>query len=728
RSLNRTPLFQVLFALQNAPFQSQRLGGLQVDPIPAADMPLRVRFDLDVHAREQGDELHFIWMYNRGLFDDWRIEQMARDYIGLLRAVCENPSIPVGHIRLESSSAALRLLKENKRAERLYPAATISELFERQVERTPQAPAVAYEGFQWTFDELNQRANQLARDLIPRIGPEKVVGLYLRRGPDLIAALLAVLKAGGAYLPLDPALPKFRLDQIASDAGCALVLTESALSRSAPGEPAELMFLDANQERWAENSSGNLATGSGAKCGNAAYVIYTSGSTGKPKGVIVEHRQIANYVAAVQEAIDFPPGARFGLMQSLAFDFAATILFTSLCYGGCLHLISEEASTDPALLASYVQRERLDCFKIAPSHMAALQNVSDWERLLPSKRLILGGEACRWAWVDALREKTPGCAVFNHYGPTETTVGVLTYRVENGAEYPAAMLPVGRPLAHSTAYILDTALQPSPPGVAGELYIAGAGVARGYLKRPAVTAGRFVADPFGRPGTRMYRTGDLMRQRRDGAIEFLGRNDFQLKIRGFRIEPGEIEARLAEHPDVAQALVSAREDEPGEKRLVAYYTCRNSAAPAVPTGELRAFVLAKLPEYMAPAAYVHLDSFPLAPNGKLLRSALPTPAAGAYPAGGYQAPEGEIEETLAEIWGSVLNLEQVGRNANFFALGGHSLLAVRIIARVRQALNVEVKIADLFARPVLCDLADQILNAQLEQFEASDLLRALKEM
>ncbi|WP_256370120.1 AMP-binding protein, partial [Granulicella sp. L60] len=446
-----------------------------------------------------------------------------------------------------------------------------------------------------------------------------------------------------------------------------------------------------------------------------AYIIYTSGSTGAPKGVMVEHKNIVNYLIAIGEKICISDrysieGLRFGLISTFAADLGYTVLFSSLCRKGKLYIFPVNAPTDASSFASYCKNNLIDVIKITPSHLQALWAKPNDSSLLPAKRLIFGGEVLTNKLLNSVRSLNTKCQIYNHYGPTECTVGVLTGDITTlNQDLIEGNAPIGRPIANTQIYILDGQGEPVPVGVAGEMYIGGAGVARGYLNRPELTAEKFLRDPFvDEAGARMYRTGDLGRWRSDGNIEFLGRNDFQVKIRGYRIELGEIESRLMEHPDVREGVVIAREDVPGDKRLVAYYTASTGDDPEAPdAGRLRAHLSADLPEYMVPAAYVRLESLPLTPNGKLDRKALPAPDtdAYAYAVRGYEPPQGEIEIRLAAIWADVLKLERVGRHDNFFELGGHSLLAVRVVTRLQQVLGVEVAIRDLFAHPEVADLA-----------------------
>ncbi|WP_461020105.1 condensation domain-containing protein, partial [Streptomyces daliensis] len=476
-----------------------------------------------------------------------------------------------------------------------------------------------------------------------------------------------------------------------ADAGVGVVVGAQELAQSADA-------VDASPEAVAVDPSG------------LAYVIYTSGSTGVPKGVAVTHGSLANYVCSVSERLGWTEaGVRYALLQAQVTDLGNTVVFSSLATGGELHVLDEESVTDPEAVAGYVAEQNIDALKVVPSHLRALASVVGIEPLLPARSVVLGGEAASPGWVRELVEAAVagGRRVFNHYGPTETTIGVAT--VELTPELVAGgVVPVGTPIANTRMYVLDDALQPMPVGVAGELYVAGTGLARGYVSRPSLTGERFVACPFG-PGSgeRMYRTGDLARWSPEGQLVFAGRADEQVKIRGFRIEPGEIEAALLTHPDVTQAAVVAREDTPSDKRLVAYVVAADGGEP----DGLREFVAARLPDHMVPAAVVSLPELPLTANGKLDRKALPAPE---YATGTGRAPATPVEVALCAAFTEILGLESVGVDDNFFELGGHSLLAVRLASRIRVALGAELSLRSLFEAPTVAGLVPRITGAGSE--------------
>jgi amino acid adenylation domain-containing protein len=567
--------------------------------------------------------------------------------------------------------------------------ACLHQLFEAQTQRTPDATAVIFENQQLTYRELDERANQLAHHLAARgAGPDKLVGLCVERSLDLIIGLLGILKAGAAYVPMDPVFPRERLTYLIEDSLAVLVVTQrKLLARLAAAKCVCLDDVPVNAPTTNPDC--------GVAADNLAYVIYTSGSTGQPKGVQIEHRQIVNYVAGILQRIEFPAAASFATVSTIAADLGNTMLFPSLCCGGTLHVIAQERTTDAVVLADYFRCHQIDCLKIVPSHLAALLSGPNPQHSLPRHRLILGGEVSRCEWIAGLQKLAPDCVIFNHYGPTETTVGVLAYRV--GAQPPATPsgnLPLGRPLLNSTAYILDDQQRPVPAGEIGELYIGGAGVARGYHNRPELTATRFLPDPFrDEPGARMYRTGDRVRCLPAGDIEFLGRVDHQVKIHGYRIEPGEIEAALLAQDGIRQAVVVPRDG-----RLVAYVVPADHRLP----DNLRDRLRAKLPDYMVPAVFVTLPVLPLTPNGKLDRDALPAPVA----AQTYRAPRTTLEQTLAGLWQQVLGVERVGLEDNFFDLGGDSLRLIQVQGQISHVLQREVPVTELFQYPTIRALAD----------------------
>ena len=707
RDLSHQPIFQVMFVHQNTPLSMLEFSGLTLTPWPIETGA--AKFDLTLFIEEDGTDLRASFEYSTDLFNAATISRLADHFQTLLAGIAARP---------ESRLAELPLLTDRERQQLLVTwnatqaewapdraAESIQQVFEAQVWQTPDARAAVFNGRTLTYDELNRRTNQLAHHLRALgVGPDKRVGICLERSLDMAVALVGVLKSGGAYLPLDPRLPPERLAFMLADAQAVALLTHQELAQTLPDPAAQVIRLDADATIIARHSDENPAHETRAE--NLAYILFTSGSTGQPKAVAVEHRHLLNYVYGILERLELPPGASFGLISAFAADLGNTAIFPSLCSGGCLHLILEEQATDPEALAEYGRQQRLDCLKIVPSHLKALLTASEPGHILPQQRLILGGEASDWAFIEQLHHLAPDCVIINHYGPTETTVGVTTYRVEAGQPVEASTtLPLGRPLANTQIYLLDPYLQPVPIGVPGELYVGGQGVSRGYLNRPALTAERFIPDPFSpKPGARLYRTGDRARYLPDGNIEFLGRVDHQVKIRGFRVELGEIEAVLGQHPAVREAAVLAQEN---PQRLVAYIVPRRNLTEP----ELLSYLKESIPDYMLPSVFVFLDSLPLNKNGKVDRRALPAPDPGqSQVTDHYQVPRDPVETVLADLWANLLGLERVGIFDNFFELGGHSLLAIQLISRLYKTFQVRLPVRVLFEAATIASLSEQLVK------------------
>ncbi len=588
--------------------------------------------------------------------------------------------------------------------------ASVVEMFQEQARLSPEAPAVVSQEETISYRALDERADRLARYLAAQgVGPESVVGLCLPRGVEMITALLAVWKAGGAYLPVDPALPAGRVAFMLADAGAVLVLGTREVAENLPAGRVRVVALDDPMLAVLTDGLADRPLEVVVPRGGLAYVMYTSGSTGRPKGVGVTHEGLADYVTSVPPAVGFRPDGepgRYGLLQPPFTDLGNTVMFSSLVSGGELHVLPGETVTDPGAVAEYLERHAIDFVKAVPSHWAALS--AGTAKVLPARSLVLGGEAAPASWLEELlaAAEGAGCGVFNHYGPTEATIGVVTTRLTR-EKVTAGTVPIGRPAAAARVYVLDGKLGVVPPGVTGELYVSGPQLARGYVGRAAPTAERFVACPF-EPGRRMYRTGDRVRWNSSGEVVFVGRSDDQVKIRGFRIEPGEVEAVLAGHPAIARAAVVAREDAPGDRRLVGYIVpaegpaSRDDAELAL---SVKRMCAERLPEYMVPSAVVTLDALPLTGNGKLDRRALPAPE---YRVKQSRPPANEREESLCQVFAEVLGLERVGVDDDFFALGGHSLLATRLVSRIRTVLGAEVEIRAVFQTPTVADLASQV--------------------
>lgn len=662
------------------------------------------RFKIKFVFADCGDRFSASLQFDASLFLTEDVRRLAGQLKTLIEDASSRPEAALGSLELLSDAERQLVVAGLNETKRSYSSRqTVQELFEEQAARRPDQVALICEEQQLTFSELNARANQLAHHLLKRgVGPEVTVGLCLDRSVELIVALLGILKAGGAYVPLDPAIPPARLRLMLEDAGARLLVSSRALAEDLRPSLEGVVCLDVDTQLIANESTANVTSAVAAE--NLVYLIFTSGSTGRPKGVAVEHRQLVNYINAIWEALALPEGSSFASVSTIAADLGNTAVFPALCKGGTLHLLAELRTTDPVAMAEYFARHTIDCLKIVPTHLSALLSASQAAALLPRRCLVLGGEICPWSLVEKIASLAPDCMVFNHYGPTEATIGAVANRLEAAdSEYRSDTVPLGRPLANMQAYILDQQLRPVPVGVAGELHLGGAGLARGYINRADATAAKFIPSPFSNAGERLYQTGDRARYLADGRIEFLGRVDQQLKIHGYRIEPGEIETALLERQEIAQCVVVAREDQPGDKRLVAYVITRNHTK--VTTGELRAFLKGRLPEYMTPSAFVLLDALPLTANGKVDRRALPVPDH-SRPDGdnAFVAPRNHVEEVLANIWAGVLSVDRVGVYDNFFDLGGDSILSIQIIARANQA-GLGLTPRQLFQHQTVSELA-----------------------
>ncbi|WP_353902122.1 amino acid adenylation domain-containing protein [Micromonospora harpali] len=727
RDVSRSPVFQVLFTLQNYARSGGRWPqGLSSESLGAD--AATARFDLSLYVSETADGLRGMFVYNSDLFDADTVARLAASLDALLRAAVARPDLPVVDLDLLGDAGRDRVLAlarpgGDEPAPGADPepgggpgvtgaAATLADLVAPHAAATPDAPAVVCGADAITYGELDRRANRLAHWLRGRgVGPDVLVGVLLEQSVELAVTLLGVLRAGGAYLPLDPEQPPARLGLMLADARPAVVLTSAELRDRLPVEPTAPPGAHPDAPGVAVACLAEIAaevtarpdtppqTGSGG--GDLAYVIYTSGSTGVPKGVAVAHRQVLRYLDGVAARFAVVPAARYALLQSMSFDFAVTVFYLALATGGTVHLVPRRCTG--AELAEQLRAHRIDYLKITPSHLAALAADAGPGDLLPARALILGGEASDLERIAPLA--AAGTArVFNHYGPTEATVGVATYEVT--ADGPATgPVPTGRPLPHARVYLLDERMRPVPVGVPGELYLGGDRLARGYLHRPGLTAERFVPDPYGPPGARLYRTGDLGRWRADGQLMFLGRRDHQVKIRGYRVELGEVEAALRDCPGVHQAAVLLRDD-----RLVAYLEPTPDADAPEPA-RLRRALADRLPEHMVPGRWVVLDRLPLQEHGKVDRRALPAPT-DEVPAGERVPPAGPVEALVAAIWQAVLGVAEVGATDDFFDLGGHSLLATQVVARLRRELPAvaggatgTVSVMDLFRHRTVRELA-----------------------
>jgi amino acid adenylation domain-containing protein len=595
------------------------------------------------------------------------------------------------------------------------------------VQQTPDAVALVYGEDTLTYDKLNTRANQLAHHLRKRgVGPEVLVGICVERSIEMIVGLLGILKAGGAYVPLDPAYPKERLAFILQDTAVPVLLTQQRLLEALPECGAKVICLDSNWEIIAQEKTDNLVSEATAE--NLAYVIYTSGSTGKPKGVLVSHGNVMRLMKATEPWYNFDQEDVWTLFHSYAFDFSVWEIWGVLLYGARLVIVPYDVSRSPKDFYNLLVNERVTVLNQTPS--AFYQLIQAEETLFPKNDLalrliIFGGEALELQslkpWFKRHGDQNP--QLVNMYGITETTVHVTYRPITNEDVQSGQGSVIGERIPDLQLYVLDGNLQPVPIGVAGELFVGGAGLARGYHNRPELTVERFIPNPYSnKPGARLYKTGDVARYLPNGDLEYLGRADQQVQIRGFRVELGEIEVVLAEYPGVNMAVVMAREDRPGDKRLVAYVVASHEPTPTF--GELRSFLKEKLPDYMIPSGFVYLDTLPLTPNGKVDRRALPAPDLERFRLETkFVAPRTPVEKVLAEIWSKVLGLERVGVHDNFFELGGHSLLATQVVARVNQTFEVELPLRVFFEKPTVAGLTEGLESYETVPGRASAIAK-----
>ncbi|MFH8707046.1 amino acid adenylation domain-containing protein [Streptomyces rubrogriseus] len=688
RSLTHHPLFQTMLTLHNTQgTKTDRFAGLAAEVV--ASESVSARFDLSFALTEHFGADHSCEgmsggvTYSTALFDRATVRDLADRLVRLLAAAVAHPGRPVGQLEIMDAAERRLVLQEWNDTAAEPPAASVTGLFERQARRSPEATAVEFGEVRLSYAELNARANRLARHLVARgAAPGRFVAVALPRSAELVATLLAVLKSGAAYLPIDPHYPAERVEYMLADAGPALTVTEPVAEDALSG------YGDA--DLGADELRGPVH---GA---HPAYTIYTSGSTGRPKGVVVPRGALDNFLADMGRR--FTPGAgdRLLAVTTVGFDIAGLEIFLPLLHGAVLVLADEETARDPHALLHRVSASGITMVQATPSLWQGVVAVAGDE--LAGVRVLVGGEALPSELARALTDRARG--VTNLYGPTEATIWATAADVAESGPV------IGRPLANTSAYVLDSALRPVPVGVPGELYLAGEQLAQGYHLRPSLTSERFTADPYGPAGTRMYRTGDLVCRRRDGALRYLSRVDQQVKLRGFRIELGEIEAELSRHPAVAESAVTVREDRPGDRRLVGYVVPKG---PVPSARELRERLRGRLPEFMVPTAFVVLDALPLTPNRKLDRKALPAPEYDGEPVG--RGPRDPREEILCALFAEVLGVARVGIDDGFFDLGGHSLLATRLVSRIRTALGVELSVRRFFETPTIAGLSGALDRA-----------------
>jgi amino acid adenylation domain-containing protein len=678
------------------------------------------KFDIELILDDRSDGFDAWLEYNTDLWKPETMQRMADHWRILLEAIVTDPRQHIAELPILADAEREQLLVTWNDTALVDPAYhCLHQLVEKQVELTPDAVAIIFEDMQVTYQELNQQANLLARRLSATgVGPDVLVGVCMERSVELIIALLAVLKAGGAYVPLDPDYPSERLAYMLADAHISLVLTQKAVAESVPLAGVQSIYLDeVRLEPVIEADTANLDIA--VHLENLAYMIYTSGSTGRPKGVMINHQSFSPRLQWLQQTYNLQ--ASDVIMNKITFSFDPSVyeIFWPLCVGARLLVPAPHRHTDHQYLLSLIQQQMVSILLFPPSALGLFVQEPAWQACQSVRLVMAGGEALPLDLVNRFYATHQWSKLDNMYGPTEATIFTIVWQCERDTQLQ--VVPIGRPVAETKIYLLDRYMQPVPIGLAGEIYIGSKtgdiGLARGYFQRPDLTAERFVPHPFGQqPGARLYRTGDLARYREDGAIEFLGRIDQQVKLRGFRIELGEIETALQLQGDTKQAIVIIREDTPGDKRLVAYLLVAQDAAPSIET--LRAFLKDKLPEYMIPAAFVFLDAFPLSPTGKIDRRALPVPnnILQFRPENTLVAPRDTVEEMLALIWIDLLNVQQVSVYDNFFELGGHSLLAMQAVSHIRQMLQVDVSIINLFELPTISGLAHYLHDQmQLKQ-------------
>jgi len=691
---SRNPLFQVMLLFQELAEGAGEADGLKLTWTGVQNHT--AKFDLTAYAEPREEGLFVGFEYNAGVFEASTIHRLLGHYRTLLEAIVASPDTRISEISILGDAERNQLLFELNGTAVDFPEkeSALHQLIERQVERTPDSVAVEFEAQTLTYRQLNSRANQLAHFLRKQgAGPDVLVGVSLDRSLDMVVALLGVLKAGAAYVPLDPTYPADRLAFMVEDSGLKVLLTQESLLPLWSGSPAQLVALDRDRSAITAEPAEDPAVA--LRPDNLAYVIYTSGSTGRPKGVQIPHRAVVNFVLSMQSKPGFSAADNLLAVTTISFDIAGLEIHVPLSVGARIVLASRQSAMDGKTLAQLIEAHRITVLQATPVTWRLLVE-SGWQGKSDLK-VLCGGEAFPHDLADALLSRS--ASVWNMYGPTETTIWSTCERVRpsNGP------VLIGQPIANTQTYILDSGLQVVPMNVVGELYIGGDGLARGYLNRPELTAERFISHPF-LLGDRLYRTGDLARVLTTGQIECLGRVDHQVKIRGFRIELGEIETAIADFPAVRQSVVVAREDAPGDKRLVAYVVPSDPAKfqPA----DLRDWLKQRLPPYMVPAALVALPALPLTNNGKIDRKALPTPEQASASANGqFSAPRTQTEKAMATIWEQVLGIEKVGIHDNFFDLGGHSLLAVNLFAQITQAFGSTLSLNTLFETPTVEDLA-----------------------
>jgi len=713
RNLSHSPLFQVMFVFQNALTAELALPDLELHLLEV-DIE-RAKFDLMLSVEATKGGLEATFDYSKDLFEETTINRMLTHFQTLLEGVIANPAQPISDLPLLTSADQHQLLVEWNNTKVDYPQdKCIHHLFEEQVEHTPEAIALVFEEQQVTYRELNARANQLAHYLQQLgVGPEVLVGICLERSLEMVVGLLGILKAGGAYVPMDPTYPRERLTFMLQDSQVSVLLTQQELLDQLPENQAQLLCLDNDWEVIAQESSKNPINQTTVDC--LAYVIYTSGSTGKPKGTLIPHRGLVNYLNWCKKAYTVAEGKGSLVHSSIAFDLTITSLFSPLLVGCCVKLLPNHSSIE-TLYQAFRNSQNLSLVKITPAHLELLnQQLSPTEAKTRTRALIIGGENLLAKNLSFWQRVSSETMIVNEYGPTETVVGCCIYQVPK-KQLQSGSVPIGQPIANTELYVLDSNMQPVPIGVIGELFIGGVGIGRGYLRRPELTADKFVPNPFAsEAGARLYKTGDLARYLPDGNLEYVGRLDDQIKIRGFRVELGEVEALLNQYPEIQEAVVAVGENHSTSKQLVGYIVPQKNTE--ISWNKLREFLKGNLPDHMIPTSFVTIEKLPLTPSGKVDRQALPKPDADRQSLEtNYVAPRTREEKILADIWCQLLNLEQVGIHDNFFELGGDSILNIQVVARANK-VGLQFTHQQLFQHQTIAELARILGTVQTTQTE-----------
>jgi amino acid adenylation domain-containing protein len=685
RHLNRNPLFDVMFTLQNAPESELTLPGLTFSALE--EESLTAKFDLSLDMFESDTGLSGVFEYSTDLFESSSIARMSEHFQVLLEAIISQPETPILQLPLLTEDERQQLLFDWHDNQAEYPVEQcIHQLFEQQVNKTPNAVAVIYENQQLTYKQLNERANQLAHYLQTLgVKPEILVGICVERSLEMVVGILGILKAGGAYLPLNPTHPWKRLAEMLSDAQVSILLTQQSLVKSFEEYQGQLVALDSDWELIAQQNPQNPINHV-VSSNNLAYLIYTSGSTGKPKGVMVEHSSLVNNYFAWSEAYQLSSLKTHLQMANFAFDVFTGDWVRALCSGGKLVLCPQDLLLEAEKLYALIQQHQVDCGEFVPVVLRNLVQYLEKTNQVLEMNLVICGSDSWYGREYAQFQQSLGKStrLINSFGVTEATIDSCYFESKTRELLPEQLVPIGKPFANTELYILDASLQPVPIGIPGELYIGGAGVARGYLNQAQLTKEKFISHPFqNKSGNRLYKTGDQACYLPDGNLEFLGRTDYQVKIRGFRLELGEIEGILLQYSAIKDCVVIAQEDNTGDKKLVAYYV----SAQSLTVKQLREYLKSKLPDYMIPSVWVELDALPLTPNGKINRKALSIPDFD-LTGNNYIAPRTLTEIKIAQIWQEVLNLKQVGIDDNFFELGGHSLLATQVASKIRQSTRL----------------------------------------